>query len=108
MSKVVRLTESELTKIVKRVMSENESSSYEMYTRYIQRADDDLASCVQSTMQTLQDLKEDYINKEEKYIEVATVLHDKSNLKNLSDSRVFGTTKRQSIGDDFKRDYISL
>ena len=69
MSKVVRLTESELTKIVKRVMSENESSSYEMYTRYIQRADDDLASCVQSTMQTLQDLKEE--------IELETEISDK-------------------------------
>jgi len=69
MSKVVRLTESELTKIVKRVMSENESSSYEMYTRYIQRADDDLASCVQSTMQTLQDLKEE--------IELDTEISDK-------------------------------
>jgi hypothetical protein len=69
MSKVVRLTESELTKIVKRVMSENESSSYEMYTRYIQRADDDLASCIQSTMQTLQDLKEE--------IELETEISDK-------------------------------
>ena len=69
MSKVVRLTESELTKIVKRVMSENESSSYKMYTRYIQRADDDLASCVQSTMQTLQDLKEE--------IELDTEISDK-------------------------------
>ena len=69
MSKVVRLTESELTKIVKRVMSENESSSYEMYTRYIQRADDDLASCVQSTMQTLQDLREE--------IELDTEISDK-------------------------------
>ena len=69
MSKVVRLTESELTKIVKRVMSENESSSYEMFTRYIQRADDDLASCVQSTMQTLQDLREE--------IELDTEISDK-------------------------------
>ena len=69
MSKVVRLTESELTKIVKRVMSENESSTYEMYTRYIQRADDDLASCVQSTMQTLQDLREE--------IELDTEISDK-------------------------------
>jgi hypothetical protein len=69
MSKVVRLTESELTKIVKRVMSENESSTYEMYTKYIQRADDDLASCVQSTMQTLQDLKEE--------IELETEISDK-------------------------------
>jgi len=69
MSKVIRITESELTKIVKRVMSENESSSYEMYTRYIQRADDDLASCVQSTMQTLQDLKEE--------IELDTEISDK-------------------------------
>ena len=69
MSKVIRLTESELTKIVKRVMSENESSTYEMYTRYIQRADDDLASCVQSTMQTLQDLKEE--------IELDTEISDK-------------------------------
>jgi|LauGreDrversion4_2_1035121.scaffolds.fasta_scaffold1313744_2 hypothetical protein len=69
MSKVVRLTESELTKIVKRVMSENESSTYEMYTKYIQRADDDLASCVQSTMQTLQDLKEE--------IELDTEISDK-------------------------------
>ena len=69
MSKVVRLTESELTKIVKRVMSENESSTYEMYTKYIQRADDDLASCVQSTMQTLQDLREE--------IELDTEISDK-------------------------------
>ena len=69
MSKVVRLTESELTKIVKRVMSENESSTYEMYTKYIQRADDDLASCIQSTMQTLQDLKEE--------IELETEISDK-------------------------------
>jgi hypothetical protein len=69
MSKVVRLTESELTKIVKRVMSENESSTYEMFTKYIQRADDDLASCVQSTMQTLQDLKEE--------IELDTEISDK-------------------------------
>jgi hypothetical protein len=69
MSKVIRLTESELTKIVKRVMSENESSTYEMYTKYIQRADDDLASCVQSTMQTLQDLKEE--------IELETEISDK-------------------------------
>ena len=69
MSKVVRLTESELTKIVKRVMSENESSTYEMFTKYIQRADDDLASCVQSTMQTLQDLREE--------IELDTEISDK-------------------------------
>ena len=69
MSKVIRLTESELTKIVKRVMSENESSTYEMYTKYIQRADDDLASCVQSTMQTLQDLKDE--------IELDTEISDK-------------------------------
>jgi hypothetical protein len=69
MSKVIRLTESELTKIVKRVMSENESSTYEMYTKYIQRADDDLASCIQSTMQTLQDLKEE--------IELETEISDK-------------------------------
>ena len=58
MKKVVKLTESELTKIVKKVMSENEGSTYKMYTKYIQRADDDLASCVQSTMQVLQDLRE--------------------------------------------------
>jgi hypothetical protein len=58
MKKVVKLTESELTKIVKKVMSENEGSTYKMYTRYIQRADDDLASCIQSTMQVLQDLRE--------------------------------------------------
>jgi len=69
MSKLVRLTESELTKIVKRVMSEDKSSTYEMYTRYIQRADDDLASCVQSTMQTLQDLKEE--------VELDTEISDK-------------------------------
>jgi len=69
MSKVVRITESELTKIVKRVMSENESSTYEMFTKYIQRADDDLASCIQSTMQTLQDLREE--------IELDTEISDK-------------------------------
>jgi hypothetical protein len=69
MSKLVRLTESELTKIVKRVMSENESSTYEMFVRYIQRADDDLSSCVQSTMQTLQDLREE--------IELDTEISDK-------------------------------
>jgi len=59
MKKVVKLTESELTKIVKKVMSENEESTYQMYTKYIQRADDDLASCVQSTMQVLQDLRDE-------------------------------------------------
>jgi hypothetical protein len=69
MSKVVRLTESELNKIVRKVMSEDKSSTYEMYTRYIQRADDDLASCVQSTMQTLQDLKEE--------VELDTEISDK-------------------------------
>jgi gas vesicle protein len=58
MKKVVKLTESELTKIVKKVMSENEGSAYKMYTKYIQRADDDLSSCIQSTMQVLQDLRE--------------------------------------------------
>jgi DNA-binding ferritin-like protein len=58
MKKVVKLTESELTKIVKKVMSENEGSTYKMYVKYIQRADDDLASCIQSTMQVLQDLRE--------------------------------------------------
>jgi hypothetical protein len=58
MKKVVKLTESELTKIVKKVMSENEGSTYKMYVKYIQRADDDLASCIQSTMQVLQDLSE--------------------------------------------------
>jgi DNA-binding ferritin-like protein len=58
MKKVVKLTESELTKIVKKVMSENEGSTYKMYTKYIQRADDDLSSCIQSTMQVLQDLRE--------------------------------------------------
>jgi hypothetical protein len=58
MKKVVKLTESELTKIVKKVMSENEGSTYKMYIKYIQRADDDLASCIQSTMQVLQDLRE--------------------------------------------------
>jgi hypothetical protein len=69
MSKVVRFTESELNKIVRKVMSEDKSSTYEMYTRYIQRADDDLASCVQSTMQTLQDLKEE--------VELDTEISDK-------------------------------
>jgi putative cell wall-binding protein len=69
MSKVVRLTESELNKIVRKVMSEDKGSTYEMYTRYIQRADDDLASCVQSTMQTLQDLKDE--------IELDTEISDK-------------------------------
>ena len=59
MSKVIRLTESELIKIVERVMNEDKGSSYELYSKYIQRADDDLASCIQGTMQTLQDLRDE-------------------------------------------------
>jgi hypothetical protein len=44
---------------------------------------------------------------EDKYVQVATVFHNRQMFKYLSDTRIFGTTGRKSIGDDFKRDYIS-
>jgi hypothetical protein len=48
----------------------------------------------------------DRIN-EEKYIQLATVLHDKTRFKNLNDRRLFGTVGRKDVRSDYTRDYIS-
>ena len=59
MSKTIKLTETELIKIVNKVISEGEMSNYEMYGKYIQNVDDDLAGCIQSSLQNLEGLKEE-------------------------------------------------
>jgi hypothetical protein len=59
MSKIIKLTETELIKIVNKVISEGEMSNYEMYGKYIQNVDDDLALCIQSSLQNLEGLKEE-------------------------------------------------
>ena len=59
MGKTIKLTETELIKIVNKVISEGEMSNYEMYGKYIQNVDDDLAGCIQSSLQNLEGLKEE-------------------------------------------------
>ena len=59
MSKIIKLTETELIKIVERVTSEGEMSNYEMYGKYIQNVDDDLGRCIQSSLQNLEGLREE-------------------------------------------------
>ena len=59
MSRTVRLTETELTKIVQKIVSEGEKSNYEMYGKYIQNLDDELAGCIQSSLQSLEMLREE-------------------------------------------------
>jgi len=59
MSRTVRLTEIELTKIVQKIISEGEKSNYEMYGKYIQNLDDELAVCIQSSLQSLEMLREE-------------------------------------------------
>lgn len=59
MSKTIKLTETELIKIVNKVISEGEKSNYEMYGKYIQNVDDDLAGCIQSSLQSLEMLREE-------------------------------------------------
>lgn len=44
---------------------------------------------------------------EERYIQIATVLHDSSQFKHLLDKRLFGNVGRKDIRDDFTRDYVS-
>lgn len=43
---------------------------------------------------------------EDRYLQIATVLHDRTKFSHLDDRRNFGTTGRKSISDDFKRDYL--
>jgi len=59
MSKKIKLTETELIKIVNKVISEGEKSNYEMYGKYIQNVDDQLAVCIQSSLQSLEMLREE-------------------------------------------------
>jgi len=59
MSKTIKLTETELIKIVNKVISEGEKSNYEMYGKYIQNVDDELAGCIQSSLQSLEMLREE-------------------------------------------------
>ena len=59
MSKTIKLTETELIKIVNKVISEGEMSNYEMYGKYIQNVDDDLSICIQNSLQNLEGLKEE-------------------------------------------------
>ena len=59
MSKIIKLTETELMKIVERVTSEGKMSNYEMYGKYIQNVDDDLGRCIQSSLQNLEGLREE-------------------------------------------------
>jgi hypothetical protein len=44
---------------------------------------------------------------EEKFVQLATALHDTSTFKHLTDTRGFGTVSRRDVGDDYTRDYIS-
>ena len=59
MGKTIKLTETELIKIVNKVISEGEMSNYEMYGKYIQNVDDDLSICIQNSLQNLEGLKEE-------------------------------------------------
>ena len=59
MGKTIKLTETELIKIVNKVISEGEKSNYEMYGKYIQGVDDDLSICIQNSLQNLEGLKEE-------------------------------------------------
>jgi len=59
MGKTIKLTETELIKIVNKVISEGEKSNYEMYGKYIQGVDDDLSICIQSSLQSLEMLREE-------------------------------------------------
>ena len=59
MSKTIKLTETELIKIVNKVISEGEKSNYEMYGKYIQGVDDDLSICIQSSLHSLEMLREE-------------------------------------------------
>jgi len=44
---------------------------------------------------------------EERFLQVATVLHNKTRFKHLSDTRQFGNVGRQDVRDDFARDHVS-
>ena len=44
---------------------------------------------------------------EERFLQLATVLHNKVRFKHLKDTRQFGSVGRQDVRDDFTRDYIS-
>jgi hypothetical protein len=44
---------------------------------------------------------------EERFIQVATILHDKTDFKQIDDTRLFGTVGRQDVRDDFTRDFVS-
>ncbi len=44
---------------------------------------------------------------EERFLQVATVLHNRSLLKHLGDRRPFGTVGRQDVRDDFIRDLVT-
>jgi len=57
MSKTVRLTETELTKIVQKIVSEGEKSDYELYGEIIQNLDDDLSICIRNSLQNLEMLR---------------------------------------------------
>lgn len=44
---------------------------------------------------------------EERFLQVATVLHNRTRFRHLDDTRQFGNVGRQDVRDDFTRDYIS-
>lgn len=44
---------------------------------------------------------------EERFLQLATVLHDRTRFKHLADTRQFGNVGRQDVRDDFTRDYVS-
>ena len=44
---------------------------------------------------------------EERFLQVATVLHDGTAFQHLDDNRQFGNVGRQDVRDDFTRDYVS-
>lgn len=44
---------------------------------------------------------------EERFLQLATVLHDRTRFKHLTDTRQFGSVGRQDVRDDFTRDYVS-
>jgi len=44
---------------------------------------------------------------EERFVQVGTVLHNKSEFKRLDDTRLFGTLGRNDVRSDYTRDYIT-
>lgn len=44
---------------------------------------------------------------EERFIQVATAIHDRTDFKRLDDRRLFGTVGRKDVRDDFSRDLVS-